>query len=250
MNCGEIERLLGPYRDGELDPERRAEVAAHQRHCEDCRAALERLEQLSAAIESAPRYPASPELRARLESRFADTRQPYGRWLLLAAGLATAALVIGRLTPVADLRPQDALANEVVRAHLRSLVAGHLWDVAASGHHTVKPWLAAKLDFPFDVEDISSRGLRLAGARVDSVDGRTVAVLVYRRGGHIISVFVWPAAQPPDRPPAGRSVHGFNVIDWRADGLNWWAVSDLKLGELNELPLSPCFLPAHETLGG
>ena len=85
---------------------------------------------------------------------------------------------------------------------------------------------------------------------MDSVDGRTVAVLVYRRGGHLISVFVWPAAQPPDRPPAGRSVHGFNVIDWRADGLNWWAVSDLELGELNQLPLSPCFLPAHETLGG
>lgn len=250
MNCGEIEPLLGPYRDGELDWERRAEVAAHQRHCEACRAALERLDELSAAVESAPRYPASKELRARLESRFAERRRPYGRWLLLAASLAATALVIGRLTPVADLRGPDALANEVVRAHLRSLAAGHLWDVAASGHHTVKPWLAAKLDFPFDVEEISSRGLLLAGGRVDSVDGRTVAVLVYRRGGHLISVFVWPAAQPPDRPPAGRSVHGFTVVDWRADGLNWWAVSDLELGELNELPLSPCFLPAHETLGG
>ena len=36
MNCREIERLLGPYRDRELDWERRAEVAAHQRHCEAC----------------------------------------------------------------------------------------------------------------------------------------------------------------------------------------------------------------------
>ncbi len=85
---------------------------------------------------------------------------------------------------------------------------------------------------------------------MDSLDGHTVAALVYRRGGHVINVFVWPATRQPDRQPAGRPAHGFNLVDWRADGLNWWAVSDLDLRELEELPLCPCLLPAHETLRG
>lgn len=248
MNCREAEPLLGAYLDGELDPERRTEVEVHWRDCGACLAALERLERLSVAVESAPYYPASPELRARLEGRTARRAGLRRPWIPLAVGVAAAAVVA--LLFVLTSPRRDIVASEVVQAHLRSLSAGHLWDVPASGHHAVHPWLAARLDFPLEVEEISSRGFSLAGGRLDSVAGRSVAALVYRRGSHLINVFVWPAEGQPDREPVSRPVRGWNVVDWRTDGLNWWAVSDLEVSELQELPLSLCFLPAHETLRG
>jgi anti-sigma factor RsiW len=128
-------------------------------------------------------------------------------------------------------------------------LANHLLDVRAAGH-SVKPWLAGKLDFPLKVDDLSGRGFILEGGRIDRVNGRTVAALVYRRGPHVVNVFLWPAQREPDRAPTGRVIGGFNLVDWRADGLDWWAISDLSLPELEELPLCPCFMPVHETLRG
>jgi anti-sigma factor RsiW len=162
----------------------------------------------------------------------------------MAAGLAVAAVVIGGLGFHSDL------ATDAVQAHIRSLTAGRLVDVAASGPHSVTPWLAGKLDFTLRVDDVSGPGFVLRGGRLDHLAGRSVAALVYGRGPHVINVFVWPAREQPDRAPDGRTVGGFNVVHWRADGMNWWAVSDLRLGELEQLPLCPCFLPAHETLRG
>jgi hypothetical protein len=66
----------------------------------------------------------------------------------------------------------------------------------------------------------------------------------------VINIFVWPSGESSDQAPAGRSVNGLNVVNWRAEEMNWWAVSDLDLGELEQLPLCPCFMPVHETLKG
>lgn len=241
MNCREVEPLLDAYLDGELDPVHTLEVDAHRAECAACGAALKSRRQLAAAVASAPYYPAPPELRTRLEHSAARRWNRPILWLAFAAGLAALALVTQR---------PDPLEKEVVQAHVRSLLADHLLDVPAAGHHTVKPWLAAKLDFALDVEDISARGFALAGGRLDYLDGHPVAALVYRHDKHVINVFVWPAARQPDSRPVAKTSGNLNIVRWRADGMNWWAVSDLSLIELGKLPLSPCFLPAHETLRG
>lgn len=241
MNCRETEPLLNVYLDGELGLMDALAVEAHTAGCANCAAKLKSARQLADAISQAPYYRATPSLRMRVEQPAASLWRRPAPWLALAASIVVAILVIGRADPTGD---------EVIQAHLRSLRSGHLVDVAASGRGSVRPWFADKLDYALDVEDISGRGFQLTGGRLDSLSGRTVAVLVYRRGIHVISVFVWPAAQNSDRNPISAVQDGLNLVTWRAEGMNWWAVSDLSLSELEALPLCPCFMPVHETLRG
>lgn len=243
MTCSQARPLLGAYLDGELDLVGAMEVEVHARECAACTHVLENHKQLSATVLRAPYYRAPASLRARLESSSAPVWRRPAAWLALAASLIVAMLVTVRPAP-------DRVGAEIIQAYLRSMRAGHLVDIAASGGRAVRPWFADKLDYALDVENISGRGFEPAGGRLDSLNGRTVAVLVYRRGSHVINVFVWPSGESSDRPPAGRSVNGLNVVNWRAEEMNWWAVSDLSLGELEKLPLCPCFMPVHETLRG
>jgi anti-sigma factor RsiW len=241
VNCREAEPLLNPYLDGELDLVRALEVEAHIGKCGACAAILESEKQLTAAVSKAPYYRATPSLRTRLESSPTPAWRRPAPWLAVAAAIVIAILAIGRA---------DRTGSEIVQAHLRSLRAGHLVDITASGRRTVRPWFAGRLDYSLDVEDISGRGFSLAGGRLDSLNGRTVAVLVYQRGPHVVNVFVWPAEQRSERSPSSTVRDGLNLINWRAGGMNWWAISDLNLAELEELPLCPCFMPVHETLRG
>lgn len=244
MTCREARPFLNAYLDGELDLARAVGIEDHVQECAACSGILDSQKRLSEAVAGAPYYRATPALQGRLESPAAPMWQRPAPWLLLTASVAVAFVLIA-------LRgPSEKIGNEVIQAHLRAISAGHLVDVSAPGGRTVRPWFAGKLDYALEVEDISARGFRLEGGRLDALEGRTVAALVYRRGPHIVNVFVWPAAEESDKNPVSRSAHGLNIVNWRAEGMNWWAVSDLDLPELQQLPLCPCFMPVHETLRG
>jgi anti-sigma factor RsiW len=129
----------------------------------------------------------------------------------------------------------EVVKQEVVSAHVRSLMAEHLTDVASSDRHTVKPWFNGKLDFSPEVKDLATDGYPLVGGRLDYVGGRGVVALVYRRGNHPINVFIWPEPDVPDGADEESSLRGYNVIRWRRSGMRYWAVSDLNLAELREL---------------
>jgi len=159
------------------------------------------------------------------------------RWAAVTAAFAVAGGLLWNaalLQTAAD--PEDALAGELVGAHVRSLLAdSHLNDVASSDQHTVKPWFQGKLDFAPSVVDPAASGYTLLGGRLDYVRGRPVAAITYRRRLHVINVFEWPAAGAGEMEPVLQSRKGYALVRWRHGGLEHWAVSDAAAPEVLQL---------------
>jgi anti-sigma factor RsiW len=129
---------------------------------------------------------------------------------------------------------EPGLADQLVDSHIRSLQASHLIDVATSDRHVVKPWFNGRIDYAPQVVDLKAQGFPLVGGRLDVVDQRTIAVLVYRRRLHSINVFVRP--QPALVSPRPQTIRrdSYSIVRWTAGGLEYWAVSDLALDELDQ----------------
>jgi anti-sigma factor RsiW len=158
------------------------------------------------------------------------------RWTSFIAAAAAIAIVSSVSTvAVLSHRSNDAvLGNEVLASHIRSLMPGHLTDVASNDQHNVKPWFNGRVEFSPDVPRLDSVGFPLLGGRVDYVEGRRVATVVYGRRQHIINVFSWPAPNGGEMEPTASRANGYNLIRARRNGLEVWTVSDLNLTELRE----------------
>ncbi len=237
MNCTEAENLVDAYVDGELELLKSLEVEAHLRDCPAC--ARLRANHLALRDVLAPLYEPAPAALARRIRRSA--RPPRARlagrwaWGLASAALAAIAalLLLGQVDDLPWTAHRPALAREAVSAHIRSLMAAHLTDVASSDQHTVKPWFNGKLDFSPPVKNLAAQGFPLVGGRLDYLGGHPVAALVYARHKHLINVFVWPAGSASN-PARAEGSQGYNVLHWTRAGMAWWAVSDLNRAELAE----------------
>lgn len=249
MNCPEASELLAAHADGELGLPHAAELEAHLEGCSVCRGELAGMTELRASVRSHATYHAPPSgLEARIRAALPREEMPatpvtaankaarpraWG-WPQFGAGLAmTLALAWSIGLYVALPGPAERLQDELVASHARALMVGHAVDVASSDRHTVKPWFNGKLDFSPAVFDLSAQGYALTGARLDYLDQRPVAALVYQHKAHPINVFVWPlSGKGREDAPRSASRLGYNLLHWTRGGLNYWAVSDLNALEL------------------
>jgi anti-sigma factor RsiW len=240
VNCQHARILIHGYVDGELDLVRSLELERHMRSCRDCAQAYDAQLDLRAAIGAGSlAYAAPAQLRQRVRSSLrqagpagAAPRMPPWRWLGLAAALLIVAIAAGTLAyTLRAPRVDDRVAEEVLDSHVRSLMANHLTDVASSDQHTVKPWFDGKLDFSPAVVDLKGQGFPLIGGRLDYIDSRPVAALVYQRRLHVINLFIWPAAASA-AAPRDMNQQGYQLLYWRQGAMMYWAVSDVSADDL------------------
>jgi len=243
MNHDEAARLLGPYRDGELDLTTCLKLEEHLADCPSCQQKLAGEQELVSLIHSeTPRFTASPFLKTRIQAALREEKSssasiPWWKYFSPArtfSSLALAATVLVILA-VGVLWTQGipALDQEAVANHVRSLQVNHLMDVASTDQHTVKPWFAGKLDYSPQVVDLGSSGYPLIGGRLDVLDHRNVAAIIYQRRKHYINLFVWPSGTESLH---GRlyNQNGYHVLGWTKSGMNYLAVSELGEKELRE----------------
>ena len=247
MQCAEALRVQA-YFDGEVDAVSALEVERHVEHCPECRSLLGHLADTRARIRSEVEFAtAPPALRASIgrlldqETRGAAREAAPRRWrpwrtsplwlgsfsgvgAALAAGIALFFLLPAAGTPVLD---------ELVSAHVRSLMPQHLTDVVSTDRHTVKPWFAGHADVSPVVVDFADQGYPLVGGRADYFERQRVAAVVYRHGAHVINVFAWVAGSPTLPEYTTRS--GYHIACWKLGNLQYCAVSDTGWDELQGL---------------
>ena len=80
--------------------------------------------------------------------------------------------------------------------------------------------------------DFAKEGFPLVGGRLDYIDDRPVAALVYQHGKHVINVFMWPSSRSATRAERIEPEQGYNVEQLMVAGMNCWVVSDLNQTEL------------------
>jgi anti-sigma factor RsiW len=232
-------------------------VKEHLRDCPDCRQLLESRKAVGALLDNPQvRFEVPDSLLGRIQSALPVFRPEVKQqsrtrfvipWFSIPLALAaTIAVMLGlaflNQGGVFDRPHGDSIAQDVISSHLRSLLATHLFDVPSTDQHTVKPWFDGKLKFSPPVHDFAEHGFRLTGGRLDYLNGREVAALVYQRRLHIINLFIWPSESSRNTVATSFSKDGYNVLHWAHEGFEFWAVSDVNAEDMRafaDLELQP-----------
>jgi anti-sigma factor RsiW len=239
MRCEQMGDLVQAYADQELSLTEELNFEQHIKNCKQCEQALGEIRRLRQSLRAEGiRFDMPDAVRQRVIEELGSTRAQrpiQQRWGGPALAIAAAVLICAMSASALWLSwfSQHSMADELVDAHIRSLQAHHLFDVASTDQHTVKPWFDSKIDFAPPVRDLAGQGFPLLGGRLDYFHGRAIAALVYGRGKHIINVFLWPQ-EGADEAIAQSVRQGYQVLQWRASGMRHVAVSDLNAADLEQ----------------
>jgi anti-sigma factor RsiW len=244
MQCAECRDMLERLVDDELMPDEARDVREHMATCDDCSREHDSLMTISNQLkENLMRYSAPDVLKARIHNGLTQSlsdkpkiemRPKQSRWAwLVAAGalIAVASSAVTYSTVTREVAGRST-SDEVLASHVRSLMPGHLTDVASTNQHNVKPWFNGRVNLSPVVPALDSSGFTLVGGRLDYLSGHPVAAVVYGIRQHLINVYSWPDAGS-DESPSSETRQGYHLVHWRSGGVGYWVISDLNTTELS-----------------
>jgi anti-sigma factor RsiW len=239
MECENLLLVQAEF-DGELDAAEALRAAQHRQNCAECRDAYAQLSATHALLaESAPRYQAPESLSRAIRAGLGVTRaaatpapRPARSWWREGVSFGLGAALAASVAFLVVAPAQPGLLDQIVASHVRALQPGHLEDVVSTDQHTVKPWFDGRIDFAPPVKDLAAKQFPLLGGRLDYVNDRPVAALIYGSDKHIVDLYVWPGSSQP--APRAATRNGYNTVHWGENGMEFWAVSDLEASKLNE----------------
>jgi anti-sigma factor (TIGR02949 family) len=263
-NCQDLEPLLTPYVDGEATAEQRAAIEAHLAACPTCReyadaeahardlvkacreqlitpapvrlhqkcADLARREAAAASAASASAVPASAAPASIPGPRVSEPR-PRGSWLRWApvSLIATAALVVLGVFAYSTFRG-TALAAQLARDHVRctGIVGGRAPADPEAQKATWKQRLGWSVDVPTFSADDELQFVQLRRCLHDR--NVSMAHILYRRHGRLLSLFVMPEPEPNH---SEFEVAGERTVIWSQGGRTYAVVGANSSAELHEL---------------
>jgi anti-sigma factor RsiW len=243
MECDNVLLVQAEF-DGELAAAEALRAAQHRQACAACRDAFAQLSATHALVrESAPRYQAPETLRRAIRAGLGVTTaaralkptKPQRGWWRDGASFAFGTAMAACIALLVIAPAQQSLLDDVVSSHVRALQPGHLEDVVSTDQHTVKPWFDGRIDFAPPVKDLAAKQFPLLGGRLDYLDDRPVAALVYGSDKHLIDLYVWPSGRDGGDPlPRAAARNGYNTLSWNENGMRFWAVSDLEAAKLGD----------------
>jgi anti-sigma factor RsiW len=257
MNMNDDSWKLNAFVDGELDLAGQLEIEQRMELDDALRQQVETLRALSVAVRGkADRHEAPAALRSRIsamkhairpqapttarraQSALGPVATALAGWLswrpLVTSMAAAGVLAVTLNVALLQSSKQERLMDEAVASHVRSTVGPHLVDVLSSDHHTVKPFLSSKLGFSPPVAELPLPGSVFVGGRVDYLDGRPVAALVYRQGDHVVNSFVWPESAS-DSKPEFATERGYRIAHWLQGGMHHCVISDVNREEFQRV---------------
>ena len=241
------ELQLTAYCDGELDPAAAGEFERRLAADALLKARYARLMSLRKAVRSLPQADMPSDLQAKIQARLkAETERSTTErsskvsnvtvlrrrsWSLqaLAASALFGAVISGSVLKTIDrFGQEDTVASEVVAGHIRGLLAPQPFDIASSDRHTVKPWFTSRLPESPQVPDLAAQGFALLGGRVDVINNRPVATIVYKHAAHTVSL----TTLRPGQTVPEQTIAGYNVRSWSDGNFTYVAVGDLPSADL------------------
>ena len=244
MTCPELDPLIYPYLDGELDEAERGYLESHAASCAGCRARLSREAAFQGALRRSAqlrtRAPAPEALRAMLRAGIRRENRrvqmlSWARW----GGLALAAAAAGFV--YLDLRPghREQLLEDAALRYQRRLP----YELTSANRADVERWFGDQMSTRVPLPHLP--GATIAGARLSNLREHDAAYVVYqmpqaeqRGADRRLGLFV---LEDPEReipsvatwPQVGlRTVRGFTVASWRSGGLVYELVSDMDEADL------------------
>jgi anti-sigma factor (TIGR02949 family) len=273
-SCRLVQRHVGAYVDGELDP---GSMLDFERHIEACAACQERVEfersyrdlvDSSLGATAAPAH-LSDRVRITLDRLDAMQRERAGGADARAAGsrlanvpwkqvvpLAAAAVVLlaigGVVGGVPDGLVQEASATPIFEDVVRLHSAGLPADVQAQAPQQVTRYFRGKVAFPVRPAVFDRGDVHLLGGRLSNVRERRAAAVYYDVHGSRVTLVVFEAPELSHdafrmrfrgQELYYRDVNGYPVPVRQYHGLNYAFTGDLSRAQMMQLAASARVVP-------